>query len=117
MRLHKYLLVTLIIAGLATGLVWCVGSCCAATGRLLSTTSIGALSCCGAGTPSGCQPSIQRADAATISLIAVAHSPIVLATGPVTPDAIVAPAGSRAVRPGMPVLRRGSSLLHTPLLI
>jgi hypothetical protein len=117
MRLQKLLPVILVIAGLGIGLAWCVGPCCAAAGTAPSTLSIGVASCCDDGTPSRCQPSIQRADAADVSSIAVAHSPLALSTGPVAADALATANGPRAPRLAMLIPRQGFSALHTPLLI
>jgi hypothetical protein len=117
MRLQKLLPVILVIAGLAIGIAWCAGPCCAGQGAAPSALSIGAVSCCGAGTPSRCQPSIQRADAAAVSSIAAAHSPLVLSTAPVAPDALATASGPRAPGPAMLIPRQGFSAHHTPLLI
>jgi len=110
------LLVVLVLASLTSGLVWCAGPCCPSKGTGASVLSIGAAPCCGAGTPSRCQSSLQRADAATVTSVAVAHSPLVLLTGQAASNesAFVAlgPPG-----PATFVPRQRPPALHTPLLI
>ncbi len=117
MRPTKLITALALILGLAAGLVWCAGPCCATASRGVSSLWIGAASCCGAGTPSRCQPSVQNADAAALSSAAVAHSPLPFFTGPVAHHAVVTPDWSQSPGPAFLVPENGLSARHTPLLI
>jgi hypothetical protein len=114
--LKRLLPAAALIFGLAVGLVWCAGPCCASMGSTDSPLSIGAVPCCGSGTPSGCQTTMQRA----ANLVTPPHAPLlppiaVLGHGVAAPPPSMLHAAPIAVPPmtARPDLAR----LATPLLI
>lgn len=118
MRLRNLPLVSGLILGLAISVVWCAGPCCGAMeANPVSAPSIGVMACCGAGTPSQCQPSIQSVDGAVFSSVAPLYSPLALLATQPTSAARVAREPGLTLEPRLLSARQSLPSLHVPLLI
>jgi hypothetical protein len=116
MRLKRLFPTAALILGLVAGLAWCVGPCCGSMGSSAPPLSIGPVPCCGSGTPSGCNTTIQRA----ADLVAAPHAPslpsvAILAHGVVTAAPSILRPAAVTVRPNLP--RPDLARLDVPLLI
>jgi hypothetical protein len=78
MRLKRHLPAPALIAGLIAGAFWCVGPCCCPMEVGPMPPAIGAVSCCGCGTPSGCAPTIRRSDDLAAAPAAPSLPPVAL---------------------------------------
>lgn len=117
MRLRNLSYVSGLIFALAMSVVWWAPPCCEQVAGNGSALSIGAVPCCGAGMPSRCQPSIQRAEAPVFSLVTPASSPLaVLATEPLSVRRPVHESGLK-LKPRLSAARFSFPSLHVPLLI
>lgn len=106
-----------LIPALALSVLWCVGPCCGTMGASADQrTSVSAVACCGEGAPAQCQPTIQRAEAATLASLVAPQAPLADLTG-FGPSAVGDRQFRNAARPSPLPPRFRRDLLQIPLLI